>query len=164
LTLIETAIATIVALVLAAAVMSVGHAILSADRASASAWRGSELALGLLEEIASQPYDDPTLGETVIGPEAGEWPAANRQAFDDVDDYDVWDNQPIQTKDGVVIPIDARQSVEITWRKPNSLSVLSATSTSIKRIRVHVISTSGDTLSSVETLRAQGGRHVDLDF
>ena len=82
LTLIETAISALVALVLAGAVMSVGHAILSADRASAEAWRGSELAIGLLEEISSQPFDDPTLGESTIGPDAGEWPAASHPAVD----------------------------------------------------------------------------------
>jgi len=164
LTFIEVSFAAIVAMLLGAAIAGVGHTILSADRASAENGRAAELGLGLLEEAASMPFDDPTLGETTLGPEIGEWTGLHRTGFDDVDDYTVWDNRPIETQAGTAVAIPYLLSVDVAWVDPNDFRLVSGTATRAKRIRVIVLTTAGDTLSVVETARVNGGRLVDLNY
>ena len=108
LTLLETIAATLITALLAAAVGSVAHVILSAEREANVTERSTELGLALLREIAALPFDDPQDGETTIGPEAGEWdPPDNRSRFDDVDDYAAWGGGfAVQTKDGTKLNLD----------------------------------------------------------
>lgn len=164
LTLIEVVAATLIVAMLAAAIGSAARVILQTDRAADETTRSGELGLGLLEEIAALPFDDPTSGETVLGPEAGEWnPPLDRSLFDDVDDYGVWDGtRPLQDKNGYAIdaPGFARRVI-VAYVSGPDFDATSIEPTEYKRITVDVM-LDGTTIASYRTVRAQGGRDVDF--
>ena len=58
------------------------------------------LAKQMMEEIQSKAFEDPD-GTPLFGPEGGE--SAPRENFDDVDDYDGWDQNPPQYPNGDVL-------------------------------------------------------------
>jgi hypothetical protein len=94
------------------------------------------LADELMAEIVQRPYLDPTQS-AVFGRESGE-AATPRSGFDDVDDYDNWNQSPPQYRDGTVIPDRTRwrHRVEVRWVTPSNPSLASATDQGAKRIRV----------------------------
>jgi len=164
-TLIETLIATALVTLLAGALGSAGHVILSGLRESDRLWEATELGMALLEEIASLPFDDPQTGEGGLGPEEGEWTADQTRAlFDDVDDYTVWTyGQPLQAKDGTRIDAPGYlRAVAIDYVASDDFGLASMAATDHKRIVVSVYC-GGELLETFSTVRTQGGRDVDFD-
>ncbi len=163
-TLVEVLTATVVTGLLAAALTSAAHVILETDREAERAWQASELGLALLEEIAALPFDDPQTGSDVLGPDADEWsPPANRSAFDDVDDYTVWNGAlGLQDKSGNPLSITGyTRSVTVMHTHPASFGLLSVSPTDYKLITVNVYA-DGELVRTFKTVRVQGGRDVDL--
>jgi hypothetical protein len=164
-TLVEAIIATGVVALLGGALVSAARAVLEVDREAQRGGQASELGLALLEEIAALPFDDPQTASTTIGPESGEWSADHtRAAFDDVDDYSVWDGTyALQQKDGTTINLPQyKRSAAVTYVTPADFTVTSASATEYKRITVTVLE-NGVAAGTFVTVRVQGGRDVDID-
>lgn len=138
LSLVEVIVATmIVGLMAVAALNSLG----AATRSSESIGNRSVaagLADELMSEIVQQPYSDPNQ-TPVFGREPGE-PSTPRSEFDDVDDYDGWNQSPPQYPDGTVIPnrSDWRQRVTITQVNPSNPIQSVGTEQGAKQIRVTI--------------------------
>jgi len=115
--------------------------------------------------VAALPFDDPQSAGTTLGAEFGEWvPLGSRANLDDVDDYIVWTgNQPLQTKDGTLIPWPGyARAVSIDYVLADDFSQTSLTTTDYKRITVSVLK-NGQVVGTFVTVRVQGGRDVDFD-
>ncbi len=165
LTLIEAVTTTVIALVLAAAVGTAAHVILSADEDANTQTIVGEIGLALLEEALTLPFEDPEAPSATLGPEAGEFPTVSRALFDDVDDYAAWDGTAtLQTKDGKPIASPYRRRVDVTYVTPDSFTVTSLTPTNHKRVLVTVTDTLGVEQEHFQALRARGGRVVDVPF
>lgn len=164
-TLVEAVIAIGVVAVLGVAIGGASEAILATDRETDDATRVGELGLALLEEVAALPFDDPQNGETTLGAEFGEWvPLGSRANLDDVDDYVVWTgNQPLQAKDGTLIPwAGYTRAVSIEYVTADDFNQTSLAATDYKRITVSVLK-DGKGVGTFVTVRVQGGRDVDFD-
>jgi len=127
----------IVGLVAVAALHSLGAATRSSEAIGNRAVAAG-LADELMSEILQQPYSDPTQ-TPVFGREPGE-SAFPRSQFDDVDDYDGWNQSPPQYRDGTVIPhrSDWRQRVTVTQVNTNDPAQSVATEQGAKQIRVTI--------------------------
>ncbi len=138
LTLMEVIISTlIVGMMTVAALDGLG----STTRSSESAGnRGIALGLAdeLMAEILVNPYRDPN-GAAVFGLEPGE--AAPRANFDDVDDYNGWNEQPPKDADGTIKPDRANYRRRVTVERvvpANPTQATAGTDQGAKRIRVTV--------------------------
>ncbi len=133
--LVEAAIA--VALVGVTAVGALTAAANAATRRSDVAARAesSLLAEELAGEIADQAYEDPQVGGTVLGPDAGE---SSRSLFDDVDDYNGWSETGVHDKTGAAIAgLGAyTRSVTVQWVLSSSPGTVSGTETGVKLVTV----------------------------
>jgi len=162
-TLIETAVATLVTALLAGALAGAAEVVLAVDREARRAAEVGELGLGLLAEIAALPFADPQTGSGALGPDGGEWPAAQTRAlFDDVDDYTVGDGtRVLQQKDGT--PIDLRRYrrvVTVIYLDSQDPVSPSAGETDYKLITVTVLE-GAEVAGVFRTVRVRGGRDVD---
>ncbi|MEX0613376.1 MAG: type II secretion system protein [Pirellulales bacterium] len=138
LSLIEVVASTmIVGLMAVAALNSLG----AATRSSQSIGNRA-VALGLADELMSEilqtAYHDPSQ-TPVFGRESGE-PAGPRSAFDDVDDYDGWNQSPPQYQDGTNMPdrADWRHRVAVTYVVPGNPTQTAGSDLGAKRIQVIV--------------------------
>jgi type II secretory pathway pseudopilin PulG len=141
--LVEAVVATgIVAVMLVASMNLLGSAAKSRgfdnDRRTALM-----LAHQLMGEIQQQPYKDESMLALLFGPEAGELAAPSlpqtRAGFDDVDDYNNWQDRPPQLKDGTALAgYDGwKRKVKVSWINPTTLAD-SAIDTGLERIEVRV--------------------------
>jgi prepilin-type N-terminal cleavage/methylation domain-containing protein len=131
-----------------ASTMIVGLMTVAALNALAAATRSSEsignraVALGLADELMSEilqaAYSDPT-GATSIGPDGAE-SAGPRAAFNDVDDYDGWNQSPPQNRDGTTMPDrgDWRHRVQVSRVVPSDPTQTSGSEQGAKLIRVTI--------------------------
>ena len=96
------------------------------------------LAHQLMGEIQQQPYKDESIAALLFGPELGET-GATRSGFDDVDDYNTFQEKPPALKDGTVLPRYAswRRAVTVRWVSPGTL-VTSLTDTGLVLVEVRV--------------------------
>jgi hypothetical protein len=96
------------------------------------------LADELMAEILKKPYEDPVQTPT-FGRESGE-SATPRSGFDDVDDYNGWQQSPPQRNDGTTIPDrdDWTQRVTVIRVAPTNLTVAAATEQGAKRVYVAI--------------------------
>jgi hypothetical protein len=98
------------------------------------------LADDLMSEILALPYSDPN-DTPSFGPEGIE-SAGPRTAFDDVDDYDGWDQQPPQFRDGTTIPErdNWRRQVTIQYVRTDNpdLGTAGNSDAGVKRIHVTI--------------------------
>jgi type II secretory pathway pseudopilin PulG len=138
LSLIEVVASTLIVGVMAvAALNSLGAATRSAESIGNRA-----VALGLanelMSEILSTAYGEPS-GSSSFGPDGSE-SAGPRSAFDDVDDYDGWNQSPPQYRDGSTMPdrADWRHRVAVLRVVPNDPTQTSGTEQGAKRIRVTI--------------------------
>ena len=137
-TLVEAVISTvIVALMLAAALNTVGASRLTQHRASLVS-RGQLLAESLLSEVLRQSYQEPT-DTPVFGREAGEL-ATTRVNYDDVDDYHGWSATPPTAQDGTTLANSTgwQQAVSVAWVDPSHPQQVSATESGAKRVTVTI--------------------------
>ena len=138
LSLIEVVASTmIVGLMAVAALNSLGAATRSSDSIGN---RAVALALAdeLMSEILQALYEDPTQ-TPVIGRESGE-AASPRSQFDDVDDYENWNQNPPQFRDGTIIPYRTlwRHRVRVRLVTPGNPTLISVTDQGVKRIDISI--------------------------
>jgi hypothetical protein len=102
------------------------------------------LAHQLMGEVLQQPYKDESLLSIVFGPEAGETATPTRAGFDDVDDYDSFQDKPPQLKDGTpLVGYESwKRKVRVGWVDPVTLAD-SSLDTGLKRIEVRVTDSRG---------------------
>ncbi len=137
--LVEAAIA--VALVGVTAVGALTAAANSATRRSDVAARAQAAVLAeeLAGEVAGLAYEDPQVGSSTLGPDAGET-AVNRSRFDDVDDYNGWTEKGPTDKAGAAISgaESFTRTVTVQWVLGSSPSTTSVTETGAKLVTVTV--------------------------
>lgn len=98
---------------------------------------GNFLANNLMAEIISRPYEDPD-DTPDFGRELGE-SGGQRDAWDDVDDYDGWSASPPERRDGTEITSSQwTRSVTVERVNPDNLSQTSGSETGAKMITVTV--------------------------
>jgi type II secretory pathway pseudopilin PulG len=136
LSLIEVVASTmIVGLMAVAALNSLGAATQTSESIGNRA-----VAIGLTDELMSEilqaEYSEPS-GSTSLGPDSGEV-GGPRSVFDDVDDYNGWNQSPPQYRDGTVIPdrADWRQRVEIDYVLSTDSTQTVGSDQGVKRIHV----------------------------
>ena len=120
--LVEAVVAAgIVGLMLVASINLFGSAVRTraADNDRRSALM---LANQLISEIQQQPYKDESITALLFGPELGEG-GGTRANFDDVDDYDGFQEKPPRLKDGTTLAgyETWTRSVKVTWVQPGDL-------------------------------------------
>jgi hypothetical protein len=137
--LVEVVVSTlIVGVMTVAALNGLGAATRSSDSAGN---RGIALGLAddLMAEVLATAYSDPD-GSPVFGLETGE--TAPRINFDDVDDFDGWNQMPPQAVNGATMPdrADWRHRVTIQRVVPTNpvQGTAGATDMGAKRIRVTI--------------------------
>jgi MSHA pilin protein MshD len=136
--MVEVIVSTMIVAVLMVAEL---NALSSATSSSASAGNravAQGLADDLMAEILKAKYVDPGTSPT-FGPETGE-SGSSRAAFNDVDDYNGWSEQPPQAKDGTAMTdrSDWRRRVTIDRVTANNPTTTTNTESGVKRIRVDV--------------------------
>lgn len=150
-TLIEAVFAMLLVSVMFVAAMSATSASAIAQAHSADKGRGNLLAQALMSEIVVQPYADPNVNSTTLGPDPGDTTSPpTRSRFNDVDDYDGWFESPPQNRDGTVIgstnpdgsitsyyPGWSRK-VSVVWVNPSNLTTAVSSESGVKRITVTV--------------------------
>ena len=164
-TLVETLVATMIIALLAGALSGAGETVLSMMVEDDRSWTAAELGTALLDEIVALPFDDPQSANTKLEPEEGEWAIGGTRAlFDDVDDYTVWTiKTPLEQKDGTAIDAPGYlRAVTVEYVEPDDFTRVSHVPTDYKRITVTVYYLESPVAAFV-TVRAQGGRNVDVD-
>jgi MSHA pilin protein MshD len=138
LTMVEVVVSTmIVGVLMIAELNALGSAMSSSESAGNRA-----VALGLsddlMAEILKAKYVDPGTSPT-FGPETGE-SGSSRAAFNDVDDYNSWSEQPPQAKDGTAMTdrSDWRRRVTVERVTASDPTTTTTTESGVKRIRVDV--------------------------
>jgi MSHA pilin protein MshD len=137
-TLIEVVASTmIVGMMTVAALNALGAATRSAESLGNRSVAAG-LADELMSEIVQTDYSDPS-GSTGLGPDGSE-STGLRSAFDDVDDYDGWNQSPPKYRDGTTMPdrTDWRHRVEVLRVEPNDPTQTSGTDQGAKRIKVTI--------------------------
>jgi MSHA pilin protein MshD len=136
LSLIEVVASTLIVGVMAvAALNSLG----AATRSSQSIGNRA-VAIGLADELMSEilqaEYSEPS-GAASLGPDSGEI-GGPRSVFDDVDDYDGWNESPPQYRDGTPMPDrnDWRHRVEVDHVLPADSTQTAGSDQGAKRIHV----------------------------
>jgi type II secretory pathway pseudopilin PulG len=139
LTLVEVVVSTlIVGLMTVAALDGLGAATRS------SQWAGNQgiaqgLADDLMAEILTKAYSDPN-GSAEFGLETGE--AAPRSNFDDVDDFNGWNQKPPKAADGTTFSDRAKWRRRVTVERVRLSNLTQTTSGStdegVKRIHVTI--------------------------
>lgn len=101
--------------------------------------RGSAIAESLLAEIMQLPMREPSC-DCGFGPESGET-GANRQSFDDVDDYNALIDLPPKSRNGTASTgySDLKRSVSISMVTAANWNVTTATYAGVYRITVTVL-------------------------
>ena len=114
-TMAEAAVAMVIVSVLLVAALRATSASALTQYKTAEKATGLALAQGLMSDIIALPYQEPS-GTPNFGLETGE-SATNRANYDDVDDYNGWNQSPPQDKSGTVIPglTGWTQIVAVAW-------------------------------------------------
>jgi type II secretory pathway pseudopilin PulG len=156
-TLIEAAACVIiVGVLMIAAVQTLGGAIRT-RQVQQDQSRGLALAKQLMDEIVQCRYVDPNTS-AAFGPESSE---SARAQFNDVDDYDNWQERPPQTRSGAEMSAFAgwNRRVNVDWIDPSDPSRKVSSDQGLKRIVVTVTSPRG----RVSTLTALRSNHSPYD-
>jgi type II secretory pathway pseudopilin PulG len=156
-TLIEaSACVIIVGVLMIAAVQTLGGAIRTRQLQQDQS-RGLALAKQLMDEIVQCRYVDPNTS-AVFGPESGE---SARAQFNDVDDYDNWQERPPQNRAGAEMTAFAgwKRKVNVDWVDPADPSTKVNSDQGLKRIIVTVTSPR----KRVTTLTALRSNHSPYD-
>src|SRR5262245_31729364 len=101
LTLVEVVVSTLIVGLMTVAALNTLGAVTRSGMAAGKRAVALGLAEDLMAEILTTAYSDPN-GVVVFGLETGE--LAPRENFDDVDDFNGWNQLPPQTADGSTIP------------------------------------------------------------
>jgi MSHA pilin protein MshD len=138
LTLVEVVVSMMIVGVLMVAELNALGSAMSSSESAGNRAVALGLADDLMAEIVKAKYVDPGSSPT-FGPETGE-SGTSRAAFNDVDDYDGWSEQPPQAKDGTAMTdrSDWRRRVTVDWVTASDPTTTSTSETGVKRIRVDV--------------------------
>lgn len=100
--------------------------------------KGLVIAETLMTEILMTSYADPVYGIDSFGRNATEAATGNRSLFDDVDDYDNWEETPAADRNGMEIAWaeGLGRHVRVDWVNPSALTTTVNTNMGIKRIVV----------------------------
>jgi hypothetical protein len=100
--------------------------------------KGRFLADGLVADLAALTYQD-TSGMPAFGHEAGE-PASSKTAWNDIDDFNGWNESPPQDADGVVMSgmTGWQRAVTIERVNPADPSLVVGSESGAKRVTVTV--------------------------
>lgn len=147
--LVETSISTLlVGVLLVAATNTVAMSIRTQSMTANSA-TASMLADSLMSEILAGSYMEPGSTISSITRESGEL-GGSKTNYDDVDDYDGWQEQPPQYRDGSSMPnlSNWKRKVTVEWVTIAGGSVTKSSSeTKLKRILIEIFSNSSLILS-----------------
>jgi type II secretory pathway pseudopilin PulG len=134
--LIEVVVSTVIVGVLIVATLNALGAATSSSRTAGNRAVAIGLADDLMAEIVKAKYVDPG-NSPVFGPETGE---TTRNAFNDVDDYNGWSEQPPTAKDGTAYTDrnDWKRRVTVDRVTVADPTKTSTTETGVKRITVDV--------------------------
>jgi MSHA pilin protein MshD len=149
----------IVAGVLVASLGTVG-AIGRARQVQVERAAAGHLATQVLAEVVQAAFQEPgASGTPAIGPDSGE---LSRGSFDDVDDYDGLDMSPPTLRDGTAMPDYAGWRVRVFVRAVDAVDSLVVTdsATTMKRVRVTVISPTGAKVN-LDGIRSSSGAHEE---
>ncbi len=138
LTLVEVVASTmIVGMMCVAALNSLGAATRSSESIGNRAVAAG-LADELMAEILQASYSDPN-DTPVFGTEGSE-SAGTRAGYDDIDDYNGWNQSPPRARDGTLIPnrTNWRQRVTVNYVIPATPSQSSESDQGVKRIKVTI--------------------------
>jgi MSHA pilin protein MshD len=138
LTLVEAVMACLVVSILMVSAMRAAGMVARYQFATSDRARARFLAGQMMTDVLSYPYQDP-LVTPVFGIETGEV-ATNKTTFDDVDDFNGWNESPPQDRDGNAMTELAgwKRYVSVAWVTSANVSTVSATETGIKRVTVTV--------------------------
>jgi MSHA pilin protein MshD len=138
LTLIEVVVSTMIVGVLMVAVLNTLGAATKSSQAAGNRAVAIGLADDLMAEVLKAKYVDPG-ASPVFGPETGE-SGSSRAAFNDVDDYNGWSEQPPQAKNGTAMTdrSDWRRRVTVDRVTVSDPTKTSSTETGVKRVQVDV--------------------------
>ena len=155
-TLVEAVLSMLVVSVMLVAALNMAGSAARSRQVCAEGHARRALARQLLAEVRSAAYEDPAEAVPVFGCEPGEDPGS-RAAFDDVDDYDGWSEQPPRHLDGshVVGAEGSRRQVSVSFADPADPGGPAASGeTGLKRITVTVTAPNGKQ-TTVVALRSQ---------
>ncbi|MCA9303865.1 MAG: hypothetical protein KC996_07075 [Phycisphaerales bacterium] len=141
-TMVETVLATLLVGTVLISTLSLVGPVMRTTELAQQQIIAQRLADELVDEIASQPFVDPSSSdsEDTLAPNTGERTSV-RADFDDVDDYNGWIGFPPKEKDGTTksgLTKWARQ-VKVEHVLAADLTTSSVSATGVKRIRVQVV-------------------------
>lgn len=145
----------LVGFVLAATIQLVGPTARSTQTAGDEVI-AAMLADELIDEIASKYYYDPDADGGVLGPGSAEKAVGNRNAFDDVDDFDGWSETPQTTTGTKLTGLSGTwvRSVSVKWVNTSNPQTVSVTDTGVKRVTV-TVTKNGVVLATRAIVRAR---------
>jgi len=153
---VEVVVSSLIVGVVLVGALNVLGAATRTNRIAAEQLDAPGLVHQLMGEILALAYEDPEEPGGSIGRDTGE-SGGDRVDFDDVDDYDGWDQSPPENKDGTPVAGGTgwRRMVQITYLNP-STGGTTPTATGIKRIEVKLFPPSGGNIV-YRALRSQWG-------
>ena len=156
--MIEVAVSMIIVSVILLTAMNMVGAAGQSTRSMTDRGTGHLLAEQLMSEILVREYNDPDEPTIELGTESFEGVSKDRSYYDDVDDYDRWNSNPPESKDGATIPdyADWRRQVRVFWVEPTDTTLIATGNTGIKRIAV-TVSHDNVVVAELRALRANIG-------
>jgi type II secretory pathway pseudopilin PulG len=136
--IVEAAVASaIVGVLLVAALRTVGSSV-ATQAQTAQRMSAQFLAEGMLSEATQKSYQDPDSAPR-FGYESGESPSL-KTTFDDVDDYDAWQESPPQNQDGTPMTgFDGwERQVTVEWIQAADVTQTAGSESGAKRVTVAV--------------------------
>lgn len=152
--LVEVVVATLIVGVMMVAAMNTLGAFIRGQQHMANQSRGWHLAQELASEILATLYEEPD-GTPTFGRETGE-SASVRSAYDDADDYHLWQDSPPETRDGTPVAELAAWSRAVTVARVAvaNPSLVVATDEGVKRITI-TVSFQDEVVATLTALRAK---------
>jgi Tfp pilus assembly protein PilV len=152
--LVETSVSTFfVGVLLVAALTAVDASVQSQMKTSRNVL-GAMLADSLMSEILAKSYMEPGATSSIITREAGEL-ATSKANYDDVDDYQGWQEQPPQYANGNNMPnlTNWKRQVTVEWITiaNNGTIAVANSESNIKRVTV-VVSYNGSVVVTRQAL------------
>ena len=137
--LVETVVSTLlVGILMTTSLQTVGMS-LRQQMTSTQNVIAAALANGLMSEIVTQSYMEPSATVSIITRESGE-SGSSRAAYDDVDDYHGWTETPPKTREDIVLTTYTgwQRTVSVIWVNANDVSLPAGTDARVKKITVTV--------------------------
>ena len=163
-TLAEASVCTLLVGFVAVAALNSSAALVRSRTKLSDERLGAALCQRFLTEVLQSYYQDPTATPPVFGPEIGE-SIMNRNDFDDVDDYNGWNEAPPKQKSGAGLAGYGGWSVNIAvaYVDPTVPDGSPSSDLGLKRVTVTVTDPLGKQVV-MKGLRAKGGADEKAPF